>query len=289
LGTTSGGFFQNGAAATYTVPTYLRVAAVGDFNADGHADILWRYDNGAITDWLGSTSGTFVGNDSNAYNSVGNDWQVVGVGDFNGDGRDDILWRRSDGIISDWLGTASGGFVDNAANALTSVDPAWHVAAIGDFNGDHRKDILWRHNDGRMSDWLGATNGGWVDNAAHSLTSVGTDWHIVGAGDFNGDGRDDIFWRNDDGRMSDWLGTVNGGFTDNCSYACTSVPTQWRIAVIGDFNGDGRDDIVWRDTSGTVSDWLGAATGGFIDNAGNAYSGVPTYWQIEPSKSGVAK
>ncbi|WP_309602322.1 FG-GAP repeat protein, partial [Sphingomonas sp.] len=52
----------------------------------------------------------------------------VAVGDYNGDGRDDILWRNTNGQLSDWLGTATGGFVTNDANALTNAAPTnWHV------------------------------------------------------------------------------------------------------------------------------------------------------------------
>ena len=35
--------------------------------------------------------------------SVGNDWQIAGVGDFNGDRRDDILWRNTSGEVYEWL------------------------------------------------------------------------------------------------------------------------------------------------------------------------------------------
>jgi serralysin len=49
-----------------------------------------------------------------------------------------------------------------------------------------------------------------------------------------------------------------------------------------DFNGDGRSDILWRNDNGQMSDWLGTASGGFIDNAVNAYTFVPTDWQIQP-------
>ena len=54
-------------------------------------------------------------------------WQVAQVGDYNGDGRDDILWRNNDGRITDWLGLANGGYFDNAANGMTTVPTAWHV------------------------------------------------------------------------------------------------------------------------------------------------------------------
>ena len=124
--------------------------------------------------------------------------------------------------------------------------------ATGDFNGDNRDDILWRNDNGMISEWLGAANGGFIDNVANASTHVPTQWHIAGTGDFNGDNRDDILWRHDDGRITNWLGLANGGFADNAANGSTAVPTAWRVASIGDYNGDNRDDILWRHDDGAA-------------------------------------
>ncbi len=68
--------------------------------------------------------------------------------------------------------------------------------------------------------------------------------------DFNGDGRSDILWRHDDGLTIDWLGQANGGFADNYSNSVINIPTEWQVDGLGDFNGDGRDDILWRHDNG---------------------------------------
>lgn len=143
-------------------------------------------------------------------------------------------------------------------------------------------DILWRSDGGALSDWLGTANGGFAPNDGNAYTQVGTDWHVVGTGDFNGDGRDDILWRSDSGALSNWLGAANGGFAPNDGNAYTQVGTEWRVDSIGDFNGDGMDDILWRSDSGALSDWLGTSTGEFTPNDSAAFTQVSVTWQVQP-------
>jgi hypothetical protein len=256
------------------------IGAHTDFNGDGRDDILWRSNSGEVTDWLGQSNGSFTGNFANLDAHSGTDWHVVGTGDFNGDSRDDVLWRNDNGDLTNWLGQANGGLVSNFGNAYYQVDNSWHVAATGDFNGDGRSDVLWRNDSGRVTDWLGQANSGLSGNFANADANAGTDWHIVGTGDFNGDGRDDILWRNDNGDITNWLGQANGGFVSNFGNAFYHVDNSWHVAGTGDFNGDGRDDILWRSNSGEVTDWLGQASSGFVSNFANADANAGTDWHI---------
>ena len=280
LGKSDGSFVDNGANTSINVSAHWQVAGFGDFNGDGRDDILWRQDNGTITDWLGQTNGGFVGNADDASVNVSAAWQVQGVGDFNGDGRDDILWRHDNGTITDWLGQADGGFVGNKGNVLTNVSATWQVQGVGDFNGDGRDDVLWRNDDGIVTNWLGTAKGGFVSNKANVLNDVSDGWHIQGVGDFNGDGRDDILWRHDDGTVTDWLGQADGGFASNGDDIAIKVGANLQVDAIGDFNGDGLDDLLWGSDSGDISQWLGQADGSFLGNP-NANYDVATSWQVQ--------
>jgi hypothetical protein len=55
--------------------------------------------------------------------------KVASIGDFNGDGRDDIRWRNDNGLVVNWLGQANGSFADNYANSVVSISNTWHVQA----------------------------------------------------------------------------------------------------------------------------------------------------------------
>jgi len=281
LGQANGGFVGNDLNALRNLPTSWHVAGTGDFNGDGRDDVLWRNDNGALTDWLGQQNGGFVSNDLNALANLPTSWQVVGTGDFNSDGRDDIIWRRTDGAFTEWLGQANGGFVSNDANAWTVLPTSWRVDGTGDFNGDGNDDILWRRSDGAFTEWLGQDNGGFVSNDANAFRNLPNSWQVVGTGDFNGDNRDDIAWRRNDGAFTVWLGQANGGFVTNDANAWAAVPTSWQVAATGDYNGDGRDDIAWRNSNGTFTNWLGQANGGFVSNDANASTVLTTAWHVQ--------
>jgi hypothetical protein len=172
-------------------------------------------------------------------------WQIVGTGDFNGDGKPDILWRNyvtgENGI---WYMNAE---IRIGANYLATVaDTNWQIVGTGDYNRDGRLDILWRNN---VTD----ENYYWYLNG---LTKIGGDtppsikdltWKIMGTADFNGDGRPDILWRNSvTGENGVWY--MNEGYQLGADYLVTVTDLNWQIAGTGDFNGDGKPDILWRNS-----------------------------------------
>ncbi len=173
--------------------------------------------------------------------------RVLCCGDFNGDNKDDILWRNSDGTLYEWWlsGTSE---IGGGSPGVVGAD--WAVVGIGDFNGDGKADILWRHNSGEVYLWL--LNGTAILSES-SLGVVTNDWQVAGIGDFNGDGKSDILWHHTSGLVYEWL--LNGTAILSAGSPGTAT-NDWQIAGIGDFNGDGRSDILWRHASGLVYEWL---------------------------------
>jgi FG-GAP-like repeat len=121
-------------------------------------------------------------------------------------------------------------------------------------------------------------------NGAQVTRSVGvgnvsTVWAIVGTGDFNGDGKSDILWQafgpRPPGPVAVWL--MNGAQVTQ-SAVLGSPGGTWSIAETGDFDGDGKSDILWHDTSGTVAIWFMNGTQ-VTQSAGVGV--VPTVWSIQ--------
>src|SRR5438552_2127192 len=114
-------------------------------------------------------------------------WQVKGIGDFDGDGKADILWRNSS-TGENYL-YAMNGLTIASEGYLRTVDLAWQVKGIGDFNGDHKADILWR-NSSTGENYLYVMNGLTIASEGYLRTVADQSWQVKGIGDFVRGGND---------------------------------------------------------------------------------------------------
>jgi Tol biopolymer transport system component len=258
------------------------LAQTHDFNGDGKSDIAWRNTNGDTAIWLMTVNGSGGAQILSAmdYGIVPTSWNIVGQRDFNGDGFYDLLWSNTNGDTSIWLmnGTTVIGTPD-----LGVVGNGWSIVGTGDFNGDGFGDILWRNTNGDTSIWLMTGTATTVQVLSTTdLGGVPTSWSVAQTGDFNGDGKADILWRNTNGDTSIWLMTVSGTQMQVLSTTDLGlVPTTWNVVNTGDFNGDGKSDILWHNMNGRTSIWLMTANGTQVQVLSTTSFGtVPTSWNV---------
>jgi hypothetical protein len=204
------------------VSTAWTVAGVGDFNGDGMADVLWRNTTtGDVAIW--EMNGTTILNPNAAgVGNVATNWSVVGVGDFNGDGYADILWKNNNnGNLAIYL--MNGATITSSA---TFANPgAYSVVGIGDFNGDGKSDILLRDGSGDIAIWQ--MNGTTITNAnTAGVGNLATAWSVSNVGDLNGDGMSDILWRDTSGDIAIWF---MNGTTLSSGAGLGAIPTTFTI------------------------------------------------------------
>jgi kumamolisin len=170
-------------------------------------------------------------------------------GDFNGDGKQDILWRNTQtGEVDIWF--MSGASVVSQAYVGT-VGLEWKIAGIADFNGDGVNDIVWQNTvNGGFGIWVmhGSTYMG------YGFASQGNQWSIAGVADLDHTGFADILWRNiESGDLLVWKSSPGLNFS---SSFIGTASLNWRLAGAADLFGNGQKALLWRNlTSGEVVAW----------------------------------
>lgn len=264
---------------------------VGDFDGNGHDDVLW-YAPGAAADyvWWFDAPASFTSTSAR----VSGTYRPL-VGDVDGDDRDDVVWYDPGGADYVWRAPSGRAFETSPASLGAGLDPflvdavptggrelaaysttvgfhwvyGWDGSrlvgigafarpvgqqpVVGRFGGPGgRDDLLW-YGPGSSPDalWLSQPAGGYQEAAINVL---GTSYRPQ-AGDFDGDGTDDVLWYGP-GSVPDFVWWGSGGsFTSSQ----VSVSGAYEPAV-ADLTGDGRDDVFWS-APGPAKDYWWAWSG----------------------------
>jgi hypothetical protein len=273
--------------------------AVSDFNHDGNEDLAAvnpctdvRCQNaGSVSILLGNGNGSFR---KHVDYALGKLPIFIAVGDFKGDGNEDLaITNEGDDTLSILLGKGDGTF-QNAVNYATQVFP--NSVAVGDFNGDGVLDLAVSNacgNDpncysgGSVTILLGNGDGTFRQGTGFSTAGCPSS---IAVSDFNHDNKADIVLTSPEGSNPEcdsgsgtvtiFLGKGDGTFRKGVDY---QAGPQASSVAVGDFNGDGIADLAVADLvpfPGMIAVLLGNGDGTFQSQveypAGNYASTVVT-------------
>ena len=302
-----------GAPTGAQVGNNWQIGGVGDFNGDGQADLLWEYDNTAnAADPLNGISYISIQNGaataatgSGVVEQLSTNWRVAGVGNFTGGGTSDILYRyensanSADPLNGDtYIDMMNGSQINWATSGFTSqqeIDPNWNVVAVADFTGSGNADILWQYdNTANAADPLNGTLYEWRMNGT-SVSSAGllsaqpgsANWKVEGTGDFDGNGTADILFRYEDAANAadplngiTYIDFMNGTNVTGGSTTSWQIDNSWQVAGIGDYNGDGKADILFQQTS-TGSTYIWEMNGASVASGGLTNEQTGLGWSVQ--------
>ncbi len=239
---------------------------LGDVNGDGTFDLIAF---AAADVFVAVSDGTRFGDATRWAEDApvtGSSDERTGVGDFNGDGKDDAFILAPDATVKVALsdGARFGGWLSWGRALPDPPYRANHNAPprVGDVNGDHKDDLVIFMYEPSYDVYVALSTGDrfMIGARWHDSFNPGQGWYVpststpttytpylpsTGVGDFNGDGKDDIvaFTRHVD---SDVFVALSDGsrFSPTVSKWHDFFANETEIPGVGDFNGDGKDDIV---------------------------------------------
>ncbi|MFJ8138890.1 FG-GAP repeat domain-containing protein [Streptomyces sp. NPDC096013] len=242
---------------------------------DGIADLLTLDSSGALAFQEGTGKGGFSGK------VTGTGWATsirpVAFGDLSGDGCNDVLVRFSSGALRAYK-PGCGAAVRPSTPYTSLGTSGWNqydvLTAPGDLNGDGRPDLIARSaSSGTVYLYKGTSTG-----TLSARVKLYADWRtykkVVGVGDLNGDGVGDLIAQDRSNTVYRYYGTGRGTFGARAKLFTAWGGSYNTVVGVGDITGDGKADLVERDSAGVLYRNSGDGRGSF-----GARVKIATGWQ----------
>jgi hypothetical protein len=236
-----------GVGATTRFKTANMVVGAGDWDGDHKGDVLMRTRSGALYVLRGANNGTFggprlVGKGWNGYTSI------ASAGDVNGDGRADLVGLKNH-VVYVALGAANARV--GAARKELTLSSQWDALVGGgrDLTGDKVGDVVIHSRTGALKILPGRA-GGFGTALGPFPFAAGVGMRKLSAGQLGGTAAPDVIGTNADGTrltvaVSNGLSNIGKSMATNLR-----VPGATQVLSVGDWNKDGKADVITREAAG---------------------------------------
>ena len=220
---------------------------------DGIGDLLTLDSSGTLAFQQGNGRGTFAGKVS------GGGWaasvRAVPFGDLGGDRCNDVLVRLSSGALRGYR-PACGAALTPSTPYTSLGTSGWNqydvLTAPGDVTKDGLPDLIARNSSTGAVYLYKGTSAGKLSARVKLFTDWKTYKKVVGAGDLNGDGVGDLLAQDKSNNLYRYYGKGNGTFTARVKLFSDWGGSYNTVVGVGDITGDGKADLVSRDSGGNI-------------------------------------
>jgi Thiol-activated cytolysin/FG-GAP-like repeat len=253
------------------VPTPFETRLV-DVNGDGRQDLVFNHRDANSNDVavaLGQADGTFATPAAMVSHPAtpAQGWAAfdLSTGDFNGDGRTDLIWNERDSINVMYVALAdgSGGWTFEAPQQQLKTNWPGYGLYVGDLNNDGKADLIWnKTNAGPNWVYTALSNGDGtfaLDTTLQVISPGGWNPYHTAVADVNRDGKADLIWNvtyaSDLNRTYTALSLGNGHFGSLNGGYDHPTPCCWGgyQTLVGDLNRDQVPDMMWFIATGSIT------------------------------------
>jgi hypothetical protein len=235
----SGGAIGSTNPVTIVMNSDKSVTAHFSFNGK----IFWQRTNNVIGAWFLDNTNMLS---AEILGQTTPSWTAIGIGDFDENGENDIVFRNLDGRVGFWMMQGAS----RINSAVLDSGTNWQAVAVADLNHDNKPDIIFQNKDGRIAARL-------MDNlnqiGSATIGKVVNGWKLVATGDLNVDGNVDLFFQKPDGSLAVWL--MDGTKKSNAALLPAAGP-GWNLIAARDLDDNGTADLIFQNAEKICAAWL---------------------------------